>query len=129
MTPKKKAIEIKTTEEISVMDYTIVARKKWVSYDDYKEQQKRIDKLKRLFNKMQDNYQPVIQKNIEQQKQIDDLKKFVLDSLDLARGRRSGILCREYNFTRIEELKAKLKEKELTNKQAEAYMNFHFFRN
>ena len=36
--PKEKAIEIKTTEELSVTDYTKVAGKKWVSYEDYKEQ-------------------------------------------------------------------------------------------
>ena len=35
---EEKAIEIKTTEELSVTDYTKVAGKKWVSYEDYKEQ-------------------------------------------------------------------------------------------
>ena len=44
---KQNKMEFKTTEEISVMDYTIVAKKEWISKEDYEKEKERL-KVKML---------------------------------------------------------------------------------
>ena len=72
--PKEKAIEIKTTEELSVTDYTKVAGKKWVSYEDYKEQQKENKAIRTILSLVTDTCEQQVNELMEQQKEIDDLK-------------------------------------------------------
>ena len=73
--PKEKAIEIKTTEELSVTDYTKVAGKKWVSYEDYKEQQKENKAIRTILSLVTDTCEQQVNELMEQQKKIDKLKR------------------------------------------------------